>query len=269
MGKNVGHKGGPSHASEEKKKKQDLVFYDYLRPFPAGYLFIGRCISKRKNIGRIRHPFVIRLSWCQSTLQHEFHLSFDLIFLSSRIFSSVVSVSFPLLNLVMACNHFDIFSSFASRWWLSFACLFFFFQSRRFVFGLGGFFPVFFHSEDVALFPLILFFWNRSGNQPKKHFSFLQRVLIWCLCRPGQHSIGLKQVRLDGCLLFVCFDPIHSSMFPTARTFHARTVCKSFTRVCFWFNLVCLFVYPIIGFYTLYSSLVFFFSLSLLPPTGT
>ena len=128
MGKNVGHKGGPSHASEEKKKKQDLVFYDYLRPFPAGYLFIGRCISKRKNIGRIRHPFVIRLSWCQSTLQHEFHLSFDLIFLSSRIFSSVVSVSFPLLNLVMACNHFDIFSSFASRWWLSFACLFFFFK---------------------------------------------------------------------------------------------------------------------------------------------
>jgi hypothetical protein len=29
---------------------------------------------------------------------------------------------------------------------------------------------------------------------------FLQRVLVWCLCRPGQHSIGLKQVRLDGCL---------------------------------------------------------------------
>ena len=113
------------------------------------------------------------------------------------------------------------------------------------------------------------FFLKPFRKSTKKHFSFLQRVLIWCLCRPGQHSIGLKQVRLDGCLLFVCFDPIHSSMFPTARTFHARTVCKSFTRVCFWFNLVCLFVYPIIGFYTLYSSLVFFFSLSLLPPTGT
>ena len=45
---------------------------------------------------------------------------------------------------------------------VAFFCLslFFFFQSRRFVFGLGGFFPVFFHSEDVALFPLILFFFE-------------------------------------------------------------------------------------------------------------
>ena len=178
MGKNVGHKGGPSHASEEKKKKQDLVFYDYLRPFPAGYLFIGRCISKRKNIGRIRHPFVIRLSWCQSTLQHEFHLSFDLIFLSSRIFSSVVSVSFPLLNLVMACNHFDIFSSFASRWWLSFACLFFFFSKSTIRLWSWWFFPCFLPFRGCCSLSFDSFFLKPFRKSTKKHFSFLQRVLI-------------------------------------------------------------------------------------------
>jgi hypothetical protein len=65
-----------------------------------------------------------------------------------------------------------------------------FFFSSGGCFRYFSFFFIFFYSfhtipEITTLFPSDI---------------FLQRVLVWCLCRPGQHSIGLKQVRLDGCL---------------------------------------------------------------------
>ena len=53
-------------------------------------------------------------------------------------------------------------------------------------------------------------FWKKKNTHPSipeinRNTFFLpihlQRVLVWCLCRPGQHSIGLEQVRLDGCLV--------------------------------------------------------------------
>lgn len=105
----------------------------------------------------------------------------------------------------MASNNFDYFIFFFSMVVVWLFCLSLLKRKKNierwfiFLFFLGFFFSRYF---------FFLLYIYHSGNHKNTFPSdiFLQRVLVWCLCRPGQHSIGLKQVRLDGCLhLFFVF----------------------------------------------------------------
>lgn len=131
-------------------------------------------------------------------------------FLSSGIFSLVVSFGIhsffaPIFKIWWwrAIISIILFSSF--QWWWSgyFACLFW--KEKKTL--NDGLFFYFFWVFFLSLLFFLLYIYH-SGNHKNTFPSdiFLQRVLVWCLCRPGQHSIGLKQVRLDGCLhLFFVF----------------------------------------------------------------
>ena len=71
-----------------------------------------------------------------------------------------------------------------STWhWKTFRCWFTYIPSSHhctfvFLFGFSSF--------------IISFFYCYFLTRPLR-----QRVLVWCLCRPGQHSIGVEQVRSD------------------------------------------------------------------------
>lgn len=141
----------------------------------------------------------------------------------------IISIWLPLFSMVMLLLASSLFWFYPGRLEIlvmesrTFICLF-----------ISFFFFSFLPIRAAIFFPLKILDSNRSGNQQKKNvFSFryiLQRVLVWCLCRPGQHSIGLKQVRLDGCLssrlfIILLFSPRPHSRISMLREHRRLHVC--------------------------------------------
>lgn len=130
--------------------------------------------------------------------------------------------------MVMVCNHFRYL--FLEWWW---CCLSLFqVEKRDFQWELGHYLFIFVYSflcpgnaDSLGIFRLCFFFNSHSNhpdiNQNTFSFQYLQRVLVWCLCRPGQHSIGLKQVRLDGCLSSHLFSFLYAHIYPRDSYQHA------------------------------------------------